>query len=554
MSFSVPDFAMGQGRSYKTSASAVAGRDSRFGCPIGLALNSRWRAGSLNPNDQARWRRGWDDAGGLHFALRDCYRSVVNGTSIEDALDAEQKLTHAQRRFLAHALELLKDLIPDAGDAAGVTYELDFDVSATTHSDGMDGEVTVFARHLRTADGAVHELVRNRLKKLRPLTDADHDWTATAAVTLAYAAGVPPYAKLRISEFSLEDGELRTVFDGNRQDALVLYQQRGNPVRASLAGGPFNPGSGCADCAFLNVCPAVTSVRGVVGIPGRAVATRALTSAHLAAYDRCPTAFQAQRRDRLPNGFADGADQDSGAIARDRGLAVHRWLQWAHSRTPARGCTPADLPDPQNLEAGSGLADSGLTRDDYNLAHPYLVHHVDSCPLHHEGLTDWIPERRAVMFDPDADIVVVSTPDLICRVEEGGPPLWRETKTAGITPSDVIEAMQRYPAFALNIAMLAAQVQARSFESAYIELEVLTPQSGRTFNVSTSEGQIVAEAQKLVADIANRYVRDLTFAPKPSGLCATCSAHRWCNPPTDMRQLVTAQVDDSEFADFADPF
>lgn len=79
-------------------------------------------------------------------------------------------------------------------------------------------------------------------------------------------------------------------------------------------------------------------------------------------------------------------------------------------------------------------------------------------------------------------------------VEAGGPPPWRETKTAGITPSDILEAMQRYPAFALNIAMLAPQVQARTFESAYIELEVLTPQSGRTFNVSISEGQIVAEA------------------------------------------------------------
>jgi hypothetical protein len=508
----------------------------------------------LNPNDQARWRRSWDDSGGLHFALRDCYRSVFNGTAIRDAIDAEEKLTHSQRRFLTHALELLTDLLPEAGAAAGVTYQLDYDVSAISHADGMDGEVTVFARHLRTADGAVHELVRNKLKKLRPATEADHDWTATAAVTLAFADGVLPTARLRVSEFSLEDGELRTVFDGDRRDAVALYQQRGNPVRASLAGGPFNPGSGCADCAFLNVCPAVPSVRGILGIPGRAVATRALTSAHLAAYDRCPTAFQVQRRDHLPDGFADGADQQTGALARGRGLAVHQWLRWAHSRTPARGCTPADLPDPSAQAAEDLLVASGLTQDDYRLAYPYLVHHFDSCPLHHEGLTDWVPERRTVMFDPDADIVVISTPDLMCRVDAGGPPLWRETKTAGTTPSDVLEAIQRYPAFALNIAMLAAQVNARRFESAYIELEVLTPHAGATFTVTTSDGQIVAEAQKLVADIANRYAQDLAFAAKPSGLCATCSAHRWCDPPTDVRQIVIAQVDDSEFADFDDPF
>src|SRR5438046_2466547 len=96
---------------------------------------------------------------------------------------------------------------------------VDEDLRTDSHLGDRRGEVTVFARHFRTSDGSVHEAVRIRLKRLRPSNEADLDWNAVATLTLAYTYGVDPNARIRISEFSLEDGELRCVFDGSRGDA-----------------------------------------------------------------------------------------------------------------------------------------------------------------------------------------------------------------------------------------------------------------------------------------------------------------------------------------------
>lgn len=108
MTMPVPDFAVGDGRRFRLSASEIAGRDSHFTCPIGLALQARFKTKSLQPNDRDRWRKTWDDAGKLHFAIRDGYQALDDGRSIADIVDGEPSLTHAQRRFFRHALEQLE--------------------------------------------------------------------------------------------------------------------------------------------------------------------------------------------------------------------------------------------------------------------------------------------------------------------------------------------------------------------------------------------------------------------------------------------------------------
>lgn len=556
MSFTVPGFAIGNGNRFRISASAVAGRDSVFTCPIGVSLNARQRAQSIQPNDQTQWRKQWDDATKLHFALRDCQLKVARGDSVADAIDAEPSLTHAQRRFLVHALGLLSTLVDEASDAANVAYEIvDDDLRCDTPLDNMAGEVTLFARHLRAIDGSTHEAVRMRLKSLRPATEEDRDWHAVAALTLAYSYGVDDSARIRISEFSLDDGELRCVFEGFRSDARAFYAERGRPVRSALEGTLFRPGSGCADCAFLNVCPAVPQRRGVLGIPGRAVATRALTATDLQTYDHCPTAFAVQRRDHLPDGYPDSTDIDGSQLARDRGLAAHAWLSWAHSRLPSTGCTEADLPAPGTPDADGLVSDLGLTPDSYDLAYPYLRQHLERCPTGLDGLTGWVSERRIVRYDPDADIVLVSTPDLIGEVDGTGNPIWRETKTARTIPPDLDSAMQRYPAFTLNVALLAADSPGRH-AMAHAELEVLTPNAGATFYISLDDGAAVARAHQILAEIGRRFAADLRFERTPSGACLSCAAHRWCDPPIDaiIAGGPARDPDDAEFGDFEEPF
>lgn len=556
MTFTPPDFAVGPGMLFKISASDVANRSSGFTCPMGLSLKARAKTGSLRPNSTDRWRPVWDNASTLTFALRTGLARVVRGDAVADIIDGEAHLTHAQRRFLRHALDLLQHLLPDAAEAAGVAYELDeVDFSTATSTDNpLRGTVTVWAHHLRSPDNRVHEAVRIRLKQLRPPREFDLDWTATAALVMAYDSSVPPDARLRISEFSLHDGELRCVFDGSRAEAARLYQQREQPLWPALDGTVFRPGSQCSGCAFLQVCPAVPQRRGVLGIPGRSVATRHLTAADLSAYDRCPTAFLAQRRDHLPDGYANDADGDLSAEARGRGLAVHAWLDWAHSRTPPRGCTAEDLPTPDSTGADDVAAASGLDPDSYRVAYPYLVQHLPHCPMSLDGLYDWASERRVVVYDADADIVVISTPDLTCRTGDTNDPIWRETKTSATIPPDVHAAMHKYPAFALNVALLQAEVPTRA-ASVHAELEVLTPHSAEVFYVSATDGATVAYAQQLLAGIARRFAADLSFDRKPSGVCPGCSSHRWCDPPaTGASQLPTPEIDDAEFADFEDPF
>jgi hypothetical protein len=57
---------------------------------------------------------------------------------------------------------------------------------------------------------------------------------------LAYAAAVPPDAPLRISEFSLEDGELRTLFDAQALQSVERSLHLNVEVAANhwLAGQP----------------------------------------------------------------------------------------------------------------------------------------------------------------------------------------------------------------------------------------------------------------------------------------------------------------------------
>ena len=238
MTFTVPDFADGPGTLFKISASEVANRSSGFTCPMGLSLKARAKSGSLRPNSNDRWRPGWDNASTLTFALRGGFARLTRGDTAQDIIDGEQHLTHAQRRFLRHALDLLQHLLLDASEAAGVDYlldEVDFNTQ-TPAGNPLRGTVTVWAHHLRSPDDQVHEAVRIRLKKLRPAWDADLDWTATAALAIAYDSSVPADARLRISEFSLEDGELRCVFDGTRAEAAHLYRDRGQPLWSALDG------------------------------------------------------------------------------------------------------------------------------------------------------------------------------------------------------------------------------------------------------------------------------------------------------------------------------
>jgi len=526
----VPPFAVGAGNRFKISAADIARRHTPFSCPMGLALGARFRAGSLRP-DPSAGRPRFDKAATVNFATERAARAVTEDADPNAFLDGERDLTHSQRRFVRHALDVLPDLLTEASRAGRVEYRTRQSIVGRVAMGALHGTVTVFAVHLAGdgPEGPVHEAVRLRLKGLRAVTDADADWTAVAAVALATDDEVDERARIRVSAFSVLDGELRCLFDGSRADAISALRDRGNVLLDALGGTVFRPGSACVGCAFLAVCPAVESRPGLLGA-SRGVARRRVSASDLAAYARCPTAFRA-RADYLPARYADVADLEPG-VAQRRGLAAHSWLAWAHAREPAVPCDPQDLPPPGSPAGDAAAAAASLDPEDYALAHPYLVHHPAHCLAGHPALGAFAPERPVVTHDPDADAVVISTPDLAAASRDGGEPVWRETKTAGSIPPDLATAMLRYPDLALNVVLLADRAD-RTGVRGDAELEVLTPAGARVFAVATDQTDIVQQARDLVTGIAGPFVTDTDFDRKPGPACATCPAHGWCDPPED---------------------
>jgi hypothetical protein len=92
--FEPPPWTIGRGDRFSVTAGAIAGRSGRFGCPARVSLGARRKAQSLQPVD-TRWRRRWDPADGLYFALRDAGEAVDEGASMDEATAAaDQRLTH----------------------------------------------------------------------------------------------------------------------------------------------------------------------------------------------------------------------------------------------------------------------------------------------------------------------------------------------------------------------------------------------------------------------------------------------------------------------------
>jgi PD-(D/E)XK nuclease superfamily len=551
--FEAPPWTIGRGDRFAVTASAVAGRSGRFGCPAKVSLGARRIAKSLQPNDATRWWRTWDPASRLFFALRDAADAVDEGAIIDEAAAADPRLTTPQLRFARHALHLLTDLPDAASHSAGRPL----DVGPEIELSGDWGTVRASGVHLASPDGSVREVCRLRYKAVRGMLDPGHD--DFVAVTCWVIAGgrhphhVRPPERVRVSEFSLADGTYQVLFDGSADAAKQTYRDGGWPMQAAMADVGLNPGSQCADCDFLNVCPAVAKIRGALGLPDRAVATRAVTAADLATYDRCPTQFHVLRRSHLPPAPPDGAPDGGGHHRRQRGMAAHAWLRWAHERSPHRSCVPDDLPDPATRSAAAAAltAELGVPPEAYTAARPYLLHHVEQCLLGFGGIHDVRCEPLHVVYDPDADMVVVTEPDLTAHLDGGGV-VWRETKTSDRVPTDVIDALHSHPGFALDVALLAAGVGGER-DAGGAELEVLSAHQAALYFVPLDDGILVSTAQRIVAGIGHAMSRDLRYEPRPSGACRFCDAYGWCLPP-EVASTGPPEFDDDEFAIMPDPF
>ena len=169
--FEPPPWTIGRGDRFSVTASAVAGRSGRFGCPAKVSLGARRICQVL-----AAERRhplvadvGPDVAAVLRAARRG--RGRRRGRKIDEATPADPRLTAPQLRFVRHALHLLTDLPDAASHSAGRPLEVGPEIELS----GDWGTVRATGVHLASADGSMREVCRLRYKAVRSVLDPGHD-------------------------------------------------------------------------------------------------------------------------------------------------------------------------------------------------------------------------------------------------------------------------------------------------------------------------------------------------------------------------------------------
>jgi hypothetical protein len=167
-----------------------------------------------------------------------------------------------------------------------------------------------------------------------------------------------------------------------------------------------------------------------------------------------------------------------------------------------------------------------MGREDYREMRPYLLRHLDVCPLREHGqVTELTTEPKLAVFDPDADVVVIADPDLLRRVD--GLTVYREQKTSyllrTLRPADVLEQV---PQIALAVCLIADGAFGDRAER--VELERLSPEASEVIAFDAADPAIVVAARQVVTGLVREWHHDTEFVTRPTDKCAVCPVARWC--------------------------
>lgn len=150
--------------------------------------------------------------------------------------------------------------------------------------------------------------------------------------------------------------------------------------------------------------------------------------------------------------------------------------------------------------------------------------HALVCPLRHRP-DDAIlhPELPVVVYDPDADVVVIAKADLLYRVAYQ----WtlRETKTAGVLSEG--DPLDQYPQLALAVLLAGAEVLPGKGRCR-VELERLTGSGPVLTELDIAATDVVAKAQRVLEEHVSAWHADARYPAKAGKACADCPFTRWC--------------------------
>lgn len=433
---------------------------------------------------------------------------------IKQELARRDRLHPALKVFAAEAVERYVEIHEEIESEIGTLKLVEPDDQWRGYILNFPGrQLTAWALMYESGDGC-REIRRLRMTGGPSSGDA----TAWMAAAAKIAARDPRPERVRVVEIGVGDSSLSVVFDGSAGEARALFEEKGRPfVPVLAAGGVPVPGRGCGDCKLVGGCSALVQIPGALGLTSRGIATRSVSASDLETYTRCPARWLLERDQHLPK----QADITPGQA---RGIAVHRWLRAAHQRGVA--CSERDLPAPGS--ASLGVAEGVLDESEYATAYPYLVHHVDQCPLAAPNATCVVSEESVYCYDSVADLVAATKPDLRFTVADTF--VLFETKTLdGELPGDDGEAFDAWFSVAWGLTVLAhGLARHQGVSRGELRLEVLTPSGGRVFVFETGDALYVRLARDEVRLRVSDWHTDDQWEANPDRHCEWCPVARWC--------------------------
>lgn len=347
----------------------------------------------------------------------------------------------------------------------------------------------------------------------------------------AAAASQPgPAQRVRVREIGVLDASDALLLDMTAQEARAGFHPHVSERVHVLGGGAFNPGSRCAGCPVRYECPGLARMPGVLGVAGPALWTRALTPGDLTAARNCTWQVHLERELSLPRVRRETT------AAMVRGTRVHSWLEHAHARlTP---CSIDDLPVPGD-GSGEGLGDVaetlGWDEPTYSSLRPYLLQHVEACPLRRSDVIAVYPEQSLAAWDTDCDVVMSTRADLVVETSDGY--LVRETKSVAghrEMPQTSAEVFERYPQVAVTLCLLADGLDPVTGDvveqprPGRVEVEILRTDGHEVRGFDTSDAEAVLIARASIADAVDTILYS-PAEPVVDKHCAWCPVSRWCS-------------------------
>ena len=493
------------GRVAKLAVSVGKLGSSGFDCPMKLALNARVGLGPELPIPKGK--DALED-----FTLDPIMQALDRVESRPDLHPPKTNVHKGHARWAEHAVRKYQEAfdsptpgLPALAPLPGRRWE-----TSWTSSGMLRREITTWGRRYASADRAVCELRMITFRSREEATELRELKAVVAAYVIARAE--PNVERIRVVDFACLEGTSEVRFDGSREQASERYNRDGRPAVATLLNGRgYQPGSSCVDCRFIAGCPAMIQAPGLLGLARRNIRRRTWSPSAGRNYQACPARHFLRDRLRLP---IDGKLEHNGPA--ERGRAIHRALTLAHNRTPARRCPAAAEPD---------WYPSDLPPVEVRLGSRLIEEHAEVCPRLHLPLTaDMWSEHQLTFWDAEADVVVITTPDLL--YDDDGSVVWREVKTGRTSGSWRGDPVVRVPQIALAVLLLRHGVFGTGPRQR-VELEILRPNLPEVISIDPFNDAIHDSARRTIHELVRPWHGDDLFLATP-GHCADCVVARWC--------------------------